>query len=126
MRGACWWPAGPGHGSGAEGAESLFRGGGLPFVALAVASAVAWRCHSRPDAGVVRAVDSLNVCAGLLRHDHPDSAYALAAKAYTLSQDYPDGRSEALCHQMYICFLRMDYATERRLYDELQSFVAIR
>ncbi len=92
------------------------------FVALAVASAVAWRCHSRPDAGVVRAVDSLNVCAGLLRHDHPDSAYALAAKAYTLSQDYPDGRSEALCHQMYICFLRMDYATERRLYDELQSF----
>ena len=100
----------------------LFFGVVLCFLAVLAAAGIAGRqCHSRSDAVVAMKVDSLNTRAYQLRYDRPDSASLLAGEAYRLSQGYPDGRSEALCHLMYLCFLRMDYAGERELYGQLQA-----
>lgn len=66
-------------------------------------------------------VDSLNTQAYLCRYVRPDSALQLARQAARLSAAYPDGYAEALNHQMFVAFLRLDYEGCVRLYERLDS-----
>ncbi len=66
-------------------------------------------------------VDSLNTKARLESYVHPDSALRLAKEAARVARDYADGRSEALNHQMFICFLRMDFGECMDLYNRIQQ-----
>ena len=76
---------------------------------------------SPPEAAAVRQVDSLNALAQSVRYVYPDSSMQLARKAERMARHYADGRSEALNHQMFVCFLRMDFGTCMKLYQEIQS-----
>lgn len=80
-----------------------------------------WYASSRLDITRVGKVDSLNTKARLVRYVHPDSALLFARKAARMARNYADGRSEALNHQMFICFLRMDFDECMDLYNRIQQ-----
>ena len=80
-----------------------------------------WYASSRPDITRVGKVDSLNTKARLVRYVYPDSALLFARKAVRMARNYADGRSEALNHQMFICFLRMDFDECMDLYNRIQQ-----
>ena len=91
------------------------------LLCLAVAGMFALWQASRPDAALVARVDSLNDQSYLYRYIDPDTALQLARQAERLSVNYPDGRSEALNHQMFISFLHLDYKGCVRLYGLLEN-----
>lgn len=80
-----------------------------------------WYASSRPDITRVGKVDTLNTQARLVRYVYPDSALLFARKAARMARNYADGRSEALNHQMFICFLRMDFDECMDLYNRIQQ-----
>ena len=92
------------------------------ILGLCIGAGCHWYASSRPDMTRVGKVDSLNTKACLVRYVHPDSALLFARKAARMARNYADGRSEALNHQMFICFLRMDFG---RVYGAIQSDSAV-
>ncbi len=80
-----------------------------------------WHSSSLPDSDTVRAVDSLNDKVRRARFVCPDSALLLARDAVRISRNYEDGRNEALNHQMFVRFLRMDFDGCLELYNHIQQ-----
>lgn len=66
-------------------------------------------------------IDSLNTLSNYYRYRNPDSLLYYAKKAEILSEHFPDKYCEALNHQLFHCFLQMDFDKGVELYQRIQQ-----
>ena len=76
-------------------------------------------CGGREAEEVRTRVDALNREARRLRYADADSVSCLAAEAYALGEDYPDGRAEALDHLGFCAIMRMDFEGADSIYRSI-------
>lgn len=93
----------------------------LVLLFLSGLSACLLKFSGRAGKQAVYRADSLNTLAYKARYTAPDSALAYARRAYRGAQQYSDGKCEALNHQMYCYFLRMDYNKVCSLYEQIRQ-----
>lgn len=65
--------------------------------------------------------DELNRRAYVLRYVDVDSSLHYADMAYEMSDDYPDGKAEAISHKSFVLYQQMRYAGAMSLLDRIDS-----
>ena len=65
--------------------------------------------------------DEMNRRAYLLRYVDVDSSLHYANYAYTLSEDYPDGKAEAISHKAFVLYQQMHFSDAMKALDAVDS-----
>lgn len=65
--------------------------------------------------------DEMNRRAYLLRYVDVDSSLHYANYAYTLSEDYPDGKAEAISHKAFVLYQQMHFSDAMKALDVVDS-----
>ena len=65
--------------------------------------------------------DEMNRRAYLLRYVDVDSSLHYANYAYTLSEDYPDGKAEAISHKAFVLYQQMHFSDAMKALDMVDS-----
>lgn len=82
----------------------------LSYVVALVGSLIALSaCNRGIDSHDKELVDSLNARAYHLRYVDVDTVSSLASRAFSLSDNYADGRNEARCNLAYVLYQQMDF-----------------